>query len=336
MSDCSGALNYKFGRYLSVGAVRTCVGVIFGALAAMTVEACSQELVAIGPASATGGAGNCVSIDESCGTGPSNSCCGGAWCANGTCVADSLFDAGWCVSPGGNCSSQQLCCSEYNNVTQCPTSGGAHSTCPYSSQSMCREHGSPCSDPMQCCSRECASNGYGQRTCMALDGCQPLGETCADGNNCCSHICTNNTCAASSACMREGEICKGSWDCSCQANLECTPTMSGVTRCTNSNSIPHSLPIGSSCVLSEQCSSGQCRQPKRGGAFACQDRCVDDGAPCGTNFDCCTGYCSFEKGVCDKFINGCAPAGSSCQSASCCGNQDLVCDYSETNRCLSP
>merc|ERR1712032_1632071 len=219
-------------------------------------------------------------------------CCAGecdspAFPNAGTCIPTPVTPPFICLPRGNECTDNSECCSTY-----CvPSTTSELSFCEDTPELFCRADGAACDGPgtdpnfgtgAQCCS--------GSRTCNTV---QPL-ETC---------FCTAKLCSD------VGEGCSDPWDC-CSTNCDeatnlCVDEFTGcpeacqtqITENTDTFALPCSDPaspwglcqIGESCILSTDCTTGNCIN--FGGVSQCKLPCVLIGQDCFQSSDCCLGQC---------------------------------------------
>lgn len=217
-------------------------------------EACPPGSPGCCPGNGSCSGGTCChQIGETCVQTPQagSPCCGN----NTECGGDDgatccIYDFAGALGEGGNCTSDDQCCSGHCNDTR---------------KVCCRPQGAPCTEMgalnFECCIYEgltCDGNGNG--TCIP---CRKLGQTCvSDGSDstCCigSHcengVCTQSSCGIGGAPCQDastccpGSICSGGAACLkiCQAEGE-------FCRCSGGICAPFPCCSGLTCSADEKC-----------------------------------------------------------------------------------
>lgn len=258
-----------------------------------------------------------VANGGSCNSGNASSCLSGN-CVNGICCVSSVCSAcHTCSSPTGTCSP-----SPGLNGTSC----GTNLFCKDGSCSPCTPNqacntGNPCEIGLSSCST-------GSVVCEKA-GNKPNGTVCG----------AIQTCSGST--MTPGSACNSTGSCIAGAPITCQFGCNG-------NACATKLTNGSSCLSSDQCSSGACAKDSNGahcvsecGSAAGYPCCIDHPCAgftsCNTSFicqhcglagePCCDGsICSINGTVCDSSVNLCTAcgtpgrlccAGNTCSQGSC-------------------
>jgi hypothetical protein len=161
-------------------------------------------------------------------------CCNKEKCAGNSCGGMPV-----CQHTGQSCMRNRDCC-----MGQGPCAGGVCGGKP----PPCQPDGTPCRDPLSCCSMTCSNGACGGGPC------QPDGTSCMSSTQCCSNQCTNNVCGGVSACMAIGmtqcDICTAQSCCpqlmACQQDAMCAAYLQCIAQCEQQ---------GNSGIT---CSQGQC------------------------------------------------------------------------------
>ncbi len=107
-----------------------------------------------------------------------------------------------CTGDGDACASSDDCCS----ATCAVAVGDATGVCATAVSGCLEDDTGPCTDPSQCCSGVCASDGN-----CGVPACVPDGAACqADGDCCDQEFCDVGACAA---CVSTDEPCSSDSDC---------------------------------------------------------------------------------------------------------------------------
>ncbi len=206
----------------------------------------------------------------------------------------------------------------------------------------CQTVGEPCTGFHECCTGLCADPGTGVPICQFISGCRPIGEICLENGDCCSGICDPYEssgvmrCTKPGGCMATGEVCwEGMAANCCPAGPDggpdlCQPTVLGLHRCYDPDSVDTCLPDGAECTFADECCGGFCL-PDANGDYYCGATCVPEGGTCTADIDCCEGVCT--DGVCEPNFTDCEPIGGPCTAPEdCCS---AYCDLTN-GMCLPP
>lgn len=231
--------------------------------------------------------------------------------------------------------------------------GWSEGTSACESGRCCSPLGIACDDSADCCQGTCDNGTCGGRPCSTID------EACDTGDECCSGICREGVCAIRD-CALVAEACSLGTDC-CAAEeqgyepgtlVECTngacspildqpcqeeflPCDPGVIECCpNYQCIPDGVDgfycsSGGVCaILGESCDGvpccdGVCDTESFPPFCVPPTECLPDLETCGTDVDCCSGYC--QKGQPTNPTGQCAPCfGNSCLHNPCDSGDPMV------------
>lgn len=267
--------------------------------------------------SGTCASGRCTPLSNTCSTS-GNGCSGDNDCCSGLCWQERCdADGSFCMQERDACRTATDCCSG-----TCAIEGGAAlGTCAPAptGPSFCSDGiaGTLCETCNDCCSRLCVP--YGTRgifVCAMAEGCRQTGEICVSDAECCGGDAESGLPGAgNSGCQKdEGEvygICRNAMSCSPQGNVcHIQDYACGVSAAANRCCGPGGS--DGECVLDSQ---GIPRCDGLGGV------CLDDGASCAFDGDCCSGTCSASPSgalLCGTSA-ACLPLGDSCSASSeCC------------------
>ena len=331
---------------------------------------CSQDLVAIAPASATAAdSGTCAKLNESC-DGPNSNdrrCCeAGSWCYHGTCVSVG-FDAGaGCAGLLRACNVSSDCC-DNNSYISCQAVSGEFKYCASQvftllggqscklssdcaslhcgndqcSQSQlccstaqpCKTFGNDCASPSDCCSNRCSAAGK----CDRDGNCSVVGDSCESDANCCTGACFksgNNSRCLSNNCRWEGDVCSSDSQCCTGYGFVCEGN-----RCVASTTQPLCQVQASGCFQGSQCCSKLCSAGANGSQTCLPaDGCQPLNESCHSNAECCSGNCTPSdasgKRTCTATA-ACGREGEYCSPNSQCCNGSGTCspDWYGLYRC---
>eukprot|EP00736_Rhodelphis_marinus_P000772 Rmarinus@m.18970 len=260
---------------------------------------------------------------------PTTTLCADDPCVEPTCAAcaDVSSSCSWCVDSSGaeQCVNvekhdMQACTEQYTTSASCPVSG-------CSSDADC-DTSEYCDSTSTCAAKlsdgnECTSNAM-----CASAFCDDSGTSAV----CAADPCTATDCGACADASYACAWCKDDLGSEFCYNEVITPDQQCAEVATTSSVCPApSCTLDSDCVSGEYCDNGSC---------ALQ---ADEGAGCGSNSECSTGYCS-TAGVCERY-----PTGFECNSHDQCasgycaydeGTQSSVCTddpctHSECQACLA-
>ena len=187
---------------------------------------------------------------------------------------DYCLPSGTCSAPGAECENRGTCCSG-----RCEP-GGPHGS--LECGPFCQPNGSPCESPQDCCSLGCNAGVCGGPICGALES------VCSDDSGCCSGRCSSGHCAPTAEqCFTTGEECgadTGMYCCSQLCNTATGRCDLGPGACREPSS---------PCIQTDpmdECCLGSCQPNAQEGVPVCTAQCRGQGADCGSDGDCCTGF----------------------------------------------
>ena len=270
---------------------------------AVLASSCSQDLVAIAPASGTTGGSSSTCIGDPCNysdTTHPNQCCQGATCIFGTC---SPVDAGACAEFGDPCLSASSCCSDYGSTCE----SVAQATTRICVSAYCLRIGAPCAIDGECCSLACQAGN-----CANSRPCGVQNEQCSSDSDCCSMQCVSGQCGNPyGTCHTTGDSCEISQDCCSQSCIDvgngrrclsngcfwaddnCTDSRECCSKsCINSRCAPPCGLPPSSCSSNEDCCYQHCIPSVTGQSAGTCASCSNIGDPCSTGANCCSNQCA--------------------------------------------
>jgi hypothetical protein len=217
---------------------------------------------------------------------------------------------------GVACSVKEECCSFTKGAVDCVR------------ERCCYTDGQRCGASEECCGTTCMDGFCGGVLCREagvacdLDDqccsrscrgnactdtiCSPNGFECGDGAECCSLFCNASGRCAEPACGREGAPCASAGDCC--AELVCH-ALGAKSFCSPGECTPREIDCGSD----SQCCTGFCDPVYR----VCADGCREAGSECEVDGQCCTGTCDPGSRTC---ADGCSVAYCDAD-ADCCSNR---------------
>lgn len=237
----------------------------------------------------------------------------------------------------GPCASDEDCCSSLGGRSVCrPGEDPEVKVC-------CAPVGAPCTSQLPCCE----GMGPCDKTTGRCGGvfCREADAACSNNFECCSGLCRNSMCAAE-VCAANGFPCESHDECCSEfcdlaKGGECSDSPCGLigqpcsdaSPCCEANGgvcyVPEGavtgvcspcegkLPNENDCGSDDQCCSGYC-SPQ---IFQCANSCGGVGDPCEVGEDCCEGICM--NGQCDASgcSSGACEAAADCCSGKCVGGQ---------------
>lgn len=196
-------------------------------------------------------------------------------------------------------------------------------------QRCCSTDGQRCSSGADCCGTSCVEGFCGGVLC------RDPGAACDLDEQCCSRSCRDNACSAK-ICSPDGFECGGDAEC-------CSRSCNAAGRCGQ----PACGREGSPCASAGDCCDALVCHDLGTKSFCSPGACTPREIDCGSDSQCCTGFCDPVYRVC---ADGCRAAGNDCViDGQCCtgkcvgglcsgGCSDVYCAANEdccSSRCVA-